>query len=74
VTINGLVDMVAQAAGKRISIKHIPGPMGVRGRNSDNRLIKRQLGWAPSAPLRQGIERTYNWIDQQVGRNSRKAA
>jgi GDP-D-mannose 3', 5'-epimerase len=74
VTINELVEMVAQVASKRISIKHIPGPTGVRGRNSDNRLIKRQLSWAPSAPLRQGIERTFHWIEQQVGRNDRRAA
>jgi nucleoside-diphosphate-sugar epimerase len=74
VTINGLVETVAQIAGKRIRINHIPGPTGVRGRNSDNRLIQRRLGWAPSAPLRPGLEQTYHWIDQQVGRNHPKSA
>ena len=74
VTINQLVQMTAQVAGKRLSIKHIPGPTGVRGRNSDNRLIKRELGWAPSQPLRAGLEATYRWIEGQVGRKLSKAA
>lgn len=62
VTINALVDMVAAIAGKTIRRNHIPGPTGVRGRNSDNRLIAERLGWQPSAPLRAGMERTYAWI------------
>lgn len=66
VTINQLVDTVARLAGKAIHKKHIPGPLGVRGRNSDNRLIKDRLGWAPSQPLERGLERTYRWIDAQV--------
>ena len=70
VTINKLVDLVADIAGKRIGKKHIPGPLGVRGRNSDNRLIKEKLGWAPSQPLRSGLEPTYRWIATQVLRNS----
>jgi nucleoside-diphosphate-sugar epimerase len=70
VTINKLVDLVADIAGKRIGKKHIPGPLGVRGRNSDNRLIKEKLGWAPSQPLRSGLEPTYSWIATQVLRNS----
>jgi len=53
-------------AGKKLSIRHIPGPLGVRGRKSDNRLIREKLGWAPSLPLRQGLERTYRWIEEQV--------
>ena len=69
VTINQLVDLVAETAGKQIGKKHIPGPQGVRGRNSDNRLIKEKLRWAPAQPLRTGLERTYRWIEQQVGRN-----
>ncbi len=69
VTINQLVETVAEIAGKRIEIKHIPGPLGVRGRNSDNRLIKEKLGWAPSQSLREGLERTYIWIEQQVRKN-----
>ena len=66
VSINQLVRMVADIAGKRIESRHIPGPTGVRGRNSDNRLIQQQLGWRPSAPLRAGLERTYEWIERQV--------
>ena len=71
VTINQLVDLVADVAGKRITKKHIPGPQGVRGRNSDNRLIKEKLYWAPSKPLRAGFELTYRWIEHQVNRKSR---
>jgi GDP-D-mannose 3',5'-epimerase len=69
VTINQLVAMVAQIAGKTIEINHIPGPLGVRGRNSDNRLIRQELGWAPSATLVQGLEKTYDWIERQTRRN-----
>lgn len=69
VTINALVDLVADVAGKRIFKNHIPGPTGVRGRNSDNRLIEHRLHWKPSEPLRRGIEQTYKWIEQQVRRN-----
>src|SRR6266404_937020 len=70
VTINQLVDLVADISGKRIGKKPIPGPQGVRGRNSDNRLIKEKLHWAPTQPLRAGLERTYQWVEQQVRRNS----
>ncbi|WP_423141001.1 NAD-dependent epimerase/dehydratase family protein [Parablastomonas sp. CN1-191] len=70
VTINQLVDMAADIAGKTIHKNHIPGPTGVRGRNSDNRLIEEKLGWRPSRPLRDGLEKTYQWIEQQVMRNS----
>lgn len=70
VSINRLVDMIADIAGKRIEKRHIDGPQGVRGRNSDNRLIKERLGWAPSQSLRVGLEKTYAWIEQQVRRNS----
>ncbi|MBB6253817.1 NAD-dependent epimerase/dehydratase family protein [Nitrospirillum iridis] len=66
VTIDGLIDRVAAIAGKRINKNHIPGPTGVRGRNSDNRLIKEKLGWAPTAALNDGLERTYAWIRSQV--------
>lgn len=64
--INDLVKIVANAAKKEIRIKHISGPMGVRGRNSDNALIKEKLGWAPSKPLKDGIAQTYAWISDQV--------
>ncbi len=70
VTINQLVGMVADIAGKRIHIHHIPGPTGVRGRNSDNRLIEERLGWRPNARLVQGLEKTYAWIERQVMRNA----
>lgn len=63
VSINGLVDMIADIAGKSISKRHIPGPQGVRGRSSDNRLIRQVLGWAPSSLLQDGLRRTYAWIE-----------
>jgi nucleoside-diphosphate-sugar epimerase len=66
VTINQLVEMITKISGKKINVKHIDGPTGVRGRNSDNRLIKEKLGWQPSQPLLTGIEKTYRWIEQQV--------
>jgi GDP-D-mannose 3', 5'-epimerase len=70
VTINQLLQTVADIAGKTIHINHIPGPVGVRGRNSDNRLIQEKLGWAPSQPLVKGLEQTYAWIERQVMRNA----
>ena len=69
VTINQLADMVIKISGKRLSITNVPGPMGVRGRRSDNRLIKAKLGWEPSEKLVVGIEKTYAWINKQVFRN-----
>jgi nucleoside-diphosphate-sugar epimerase len=70
VTINQLVDIVADIAGKTVKKHHIPGPLGVRGRNSDNRLIAEKLGWAPSATLKAGLEPTYAWIERQMMRNA----
>ena len=69
VTINQLVDLVADIAGKLIIKRHVSGPQGVRGRNSDNRLIKQQLHWEPSLPLRSGLEMTYSWVEAQVRSN-----
>jgi GDP-D-mannose 3',5'-epimerase len=73
VTINELVRLTMQIAGKRLRIRHIPGPTGVRGRNSHNELIRRSLGWEPTMPLRAGMEKSYAWIEEQVlkmrGRN-----
>jgi len=66
VTINSLVDIVAQISGKKVVKKHISGPTGVRGRNSDNKLIGEKLGWKPSQPLVKGLEKTYEWIEAQV--------
>ena len=66
VTINQLVDIAAKVSGKTISKKHIDGPLGVRGRNSDNHLIEKKLGWKPSYPLEKGIDKTYQWIKSQI--------
>lgn len=70
VSINQLVDLVADIAGKKIEKIHVPGPVGVRGRNSDNRLIAERLRWQPSRPLREGLEKTYAWIERQIVRNA----
>ena len=69
VTINGLVNVVCDIAGKKLEKIHIPGPLGVRGRNSDNRLIAQNLGWRPSQTLRRGLELTYSWVETQVMSN-----
>lgn len=74
VTINQLVDIVSDIAGKSLRKQHIPGPLGVRGRNSDNRLIEEKLGWKPSQSLRAGLEQTYAWIELQIGNNRAMAA
>jgi nucleoside-diphosphate-sugar epimerase len=66
VTINQLAEMVFEIAEKPANIKNIPGPTGVRGRNSDNLLITQKLGWAPSQPLKDGLRKTYQWINAQV--------
>jgi nucleoside-diphosphate-sugar epimerase len=66
ITINGLANMIMDIAGKKLRIKHIEGPLGVRGRNSDNRLIYEKIGWKPTRPLRVGLEKTYIWIGKQV--------
>ena len=70
VTINQLVAIAAEAAGKSVTIKHIPGPLGVRGRNSDNRLIKEKLGWNYEMTLKEGIGKTYNWISDQIAKQN----
>ena len=66
ISINDFTKMVIDISGKNLSIKNIKGPTGVRGRNSDNALIREKLGWAPSEPLRNGVERTYKWISEQI--------
>ncbi len=66
VTINQLAEMAMEIAGKKLTIRHISGPLGVRGRNSDNRLIAQKLDWKPSRPLREGLAKTYRWIQEQV--------
>lgn len=71
VTINQLAEMIIGISGKKVSIKHIAGPLGVRGRNSDNRLIQEKLGWRPSKPLIDGIRTTYDWVSKQVLANKK---
>lgn len=66
VSINQLADMVAAVAGTSIVKKHIPGPIGVRGRNSDNTRLREVLGWEPEISLEEGLARTYAWIEGQV--------
>lgn len=66
ISINDLAHMAARIARKEISLMHIPGPLGVRGRNSHNALIKEKLGWAPTLPLEEGIRKTYDWVNEQV--------
>ncbi len=66
VSINQLARMIMEFENKKLELKHIEGPLGVRGRNSDNRLIQEKLGWRPSAPLKDGLKKTYDWINQQI--------
>ncbi len=66
ISMNGLAKLVASLANKNIEIKNIPGPQGVRGRTSDNTLIKEKLGWAPSQPLHIGLTETYKWIASKI--------
>jgi nucleoside-diphosphate-sugar epimerase len=68
VTINELAYMIAKIAGIEISIKHIAGPQGVRGRNSDNSKLREVLKWEPQISLEDGLKRTYTWIEQQVSK------
>jgi GDP-D-mannose 3', 5'-epimerase len=70
VTINHLAATIIKLSGKHLSIRHIPGPLGVRGRNSDNTLIRERLRWAPSRPLKEGIESTYSWVLSKVMRRT----
>lgn len=74
VSINHLAELISAIAGKRIRINNVPGPLGVRGRNSDNRLIREKLNWEPSQPLRTGLEKTYAWISEQVAKTASAAA
>ena len=66
VTINQLVDIIAEAAGVDVVRKHVEGPQGVRGRNSDNTRLHQVLGWKPEISLEEGIAHTYAWIEEQV--------
>jgi nucleoside-diphosphate-sugar epimerase len=66
VSINQLAEWTIEISGKMIGIKNIPGPQGVRGRTSDNTLIKEKLGWSPSQPLHVGLTKTYKWIASKI--------
>ncbi len=67
ISINELVEMIKEIAGKRtLVVNHVEGPQGVRGRSSDNRLIKEKLGWEPNHLLRSGMIKLYKWINEQV--------
>jgi nucleoside-diphosphate-sugar epimerase len=74
VTINQLAKMIMDIASKKLSTKHIPGPLGVRGRNSDNRLIYEKLNWKPVEPLIEGLRKTYSWIEEQVRKSQTSAS
>jgi GDP-D-mannose 3',5'-epimerase len=73
ISINDFARMAIDISGKNLSIRNIKGPTGVRGRNSDNHLLKEKIGWTPSLPLKRGMIETYNWISKQVGEKSAKA-
>jgi nucleoside-diphosphate-sugar epimerase len=66
VTINELVDTACSFENKKLKKNHIDGPLGVRGRNSDNKFIKEKIGWAPSYKLKKGLKKTYDWIKTQL--------
>jgi nucleoside-diphosphate-sugar epimerase len=66
VTIDQLVEIASKVENKKVVISYIDGPVGVRGRNSNNDLIKKELNWNYSFPLDEGIAITYNWIKQQI--------
>ena len=66
ISINGLADLVQDAAGFKVNKRHVPGPQGVRGRNSNNDRLREVLGWEPQISLEEGIARTYQWIEAQV--------
>ncbi|MBX6763130.1 MAG: NAD-dependent epimerase/dehydratase family protein [Rubrobacteraceae bacterium] len=72
VTINGLVDMISEIAGKRLTKRHdLTKPQGVRGRNSDNTRLRQVLGWEPRISLREGLEPTYRWIEAELRKSGR---
>jgi nucleoside-diphosphate-sugar epimerase len=66
ISINDFAKMIIELSGKKLTIKNISGPLGVRGRKSDNKLIREKLFWAPSQHLKDGIQKTYNWIKSQI--------
>lgn len=72
ISINDFTRMIIEISGKDLSINNVPGPEGVRGRNSDNDLIEEKLGWKPTLPLREGMKKTYDWIKEQVEKRERE--
>jgi len=66
ISIQNLAKMIIDISGKSLKIKNIEGLQGVRGRNSDNNLIREKLGWEPTQPLRDGMGKLYKWIKEQV--------
>jgi nucleoside-diphosphate-sugar epimerase len=66
ISINGLADLIMDIAGVKLTKRHVKGPEGVRGRNSDNSLLKKVLGWEPEVSLEEGLRHTYEWIENQV--------
>jgi GDP-D-mannose 3',5'-epimerase len=68
VTINQLGEYITEISGKNITFKHIKGPLGVRGRNSDNTLFEKHVGWKTTATLKHGLEKTYKWIQEQISK------
>jgi nucleoside-diphosphate-sugar epimerase len=72
ISINDFARMIVRISGKKLEVRNIPGPEGVRGRRSDNRLIVQKLGWAPSLPLEQGMRHTYAWIAAQIRPSARR--
>lgn len=74
ISINDLVHLIAELAHKKVLIQNVPGPMGVMGRNSDNKLILDQIGWAPADNLEAGLIKTYNWIQDQLAKGIKDVA
>ena len=66
ISINDLAGLALSFEDKALALNHVPGPLGVRGRNSDNRLIRERLGWEPSIPLEVGLRETYFWIKGEI--------
>lgn len=66
ISMNNFVKMISGIAGVDVTLKHMKGPLGVRGRNSNNDFIREKLGWAPNYPLREGMKKTYSWIEKQL--------
>ncbi len=73
ISINGLADLIAEIAGVKIGKRHVQGPQGVRGRNSDNTLLRAVLGWEPQVSLEEGLRKTYAWIETQVRARTQQA-